>query len=239
MVSFLIDAILVLICIGIATYCIKKGFVHSVLTVIAAIASILISIVVTPILSEILYENIVIESITSGIRDTINSLAGSGDSAGIIQMLETKPEVLTTIFERYNVTDTMIGEMLEVAYAGHADVESISRAIASPVASTISNVIAYAICYIASSVILRIVILAIDGIFTFPVLSSANKFGGFILGILAAVIIAFVYSILIVRLVNSLGSLTPEWFGPDKIDGTVLVKFLTSGTLGDFVNKII
>lgn len=237
--SFLLDGILILICIIVLYSSVKRGFVHTILSVVAAVAAILVSIVFTPIVSEFLYENFILSSITAGILGTIGSLAGSGDSAGIVKMLEDMPEALSNIFTRYNVSDSTASSMLEGAKNGTETVDSISETIASPIASTISNVIAFAACFIVSIIVLKILICIIDNFFKLPVLKSANKAAGVLLGVALVIVVIFVYSESASRLVIALGAVSPDLFGKQAIDGTLIVKFFSEHNIFFMIEDVL
>ncbi len=239
MVSFVIDAILIIICIVVITLSFKRGFVKTVLSLVSSIAAVLISVVFTPTVSRMLYDKFMLSAITKGIRSTVNSLSSSDTSEAIAEMLETMPEALSDMLERYKIDAKTVEGLLESAKAGDASVQSISESIASPIASTISNVVAFAGCFIVALIILKILILIIDTVFKLPILNSVNKGAGLLLGAAIAVVIIFVYSESAVQLVNALGAVSPEIFGEKVISDTIIVKFFSEHNIFIMIRDVI
>lgn len=239
MVSFILDAFLIIICFFVIAVSIKRGFVKTILSLLSSIAAILLSIVFTPTVAGFIYDKFMLRSLTSGIMSTIKSLAGTGSSESLAEMLETMPEALSDIITRYNVSDATVSSLIESAVNGNADARSVSEAIASPIASSISTVIGFVFCFVVSLVVLKIVIAIVDGIFKFPVLNSVNKLAGVLLGIALAVVIIFVYTEAAVHLITSLGAVSPELFGEKVIDDTVIVKFFSEHNIFGIINSVI
>lgn len=237
--SFVLDAILIAICIAIIVTSVKRGFAKTVLSAVSLIAAVLLAVVFTPTLSALLYDGFILKSITDGILGTVGSLAGTGDSAGVLNMLETMPEVLTDIFTRYNVSDETVSAMTESAKGGEATVESICETIASPVAAMLSNVLAFVICFVAAVLVLKIAVAIINAVFKLPLLKTVNRAAGLVLGILLAAIAAYVYTSVAVELMDGLGALSPKMFGDDVISGTIIIKFISeNNTLGLISNTL-
>lgn len=237
--SFVLDAILIAICIAIIATSVKRGFAKTVLSAVSLIAAVLLAVVFTPTLSSLLYEGFVLKSITSGILGTVGSLAGTGDSAGVLNMLETMPDVLSDILLRYNVSDETVSSMAESAKGGEATVESICETIASPVASMLSNVLAFVICFVAAVLVLKIAVFIINAVFKLPLLKTVNRAAGLVLGILLAAVAAYVYASVAVELMNGLGALSPKMFGDDVVSGTIIIKFISeNNTLGLISNVL-
>ena len=239
MVSFILDAILIIICIAVIATSIKRGFVRTILSIISSVASILLAVVFTPTVSNFFYDKFMLSAITSGISDTVRSLAGNGNSEGITQMFDTMPEALSDILSRYNVSDKTVSDMAESAQNGLIDIDTVCETIASPIATTISNVLAFVICFIVALIVLKIVIAIVDTVFKLPILNSVNKGAGLILGLALAVVIIFVYSEAAVHLVNSLGALSPDIFGEKVIEDTVIVKFFSYNNIFGLIENVI
>ncbi|MBE6707849.1 MAG: CvpA family protein [Ruminococcaceae bacterium] len=241
MISFILDGILIAICAFVLFFSVKRGFVRTILSIVSSVAAILISVVFTPTVSEFIYNKFLLNSITSGISGTVSSLAGSDDGSGVIKLFEDMPEAFDNILTRYNVSNSSAASMLEGAKNGTENVSSISEKIASPVASTISNALAFIICFVVAMIILKIIIAVIDNFFKLPLLNSANKTAGVILGVVLVFVVLSVYSSVAVQLVDALGSVSPELFGKNAIDGTIIVKFFSEhnifGIIKDAISK--
>ena len=239
MVSFVLDAILIIICVTTVFVSMRRGFVKTVLSLLSSVAAIFLSVAFTPMVSSFFYDKFMLSAITNGIFDTVKSLAGNGTSEGISTMFETMPDALVKLLERYNVSEDAINSMSNSAISGNADVRSICETIASPIATTISNALAFIACFIVAIIILKIVVCIIDAIFKLPVLKSVNKFAGLILGLAISVVIIYVYSNAAVYLVTSLGAISPEIFGDKVISDTVIVKFFSEHYVFGLVENVL
>lgn len=240
--NFILDGVLIAICIAVIVHSVKRGFVKTILSIVASIAAVLLAVVFTPNLSAFFYDKFVLSGISSSIAGTISSLAGNGDAAGIADMFSKMPDALSGILRQYNVSEETVNGMLEAAKSGTGTVQSISDTIAAPIASAISSALAFIAIFAVSVIALKIVIWAIDMVFKFPVLSTVNKAGGLVLGVMLAAVVIFVYSAVAANLVSALGSVSPKLFGPDVIEGTIIVKFFAEnnifGIISDAINKV-
>lgn len=239
MVSFILDAILIIICIAVIATSIKRGFVRTILSILSSVAAILLSVVFTPAVSDFFYDKFMLSAITGGISDTVRSLAGNGSSEGIEEMFTSMPEALSDILERYNVSEGTVSDMLTSAQNGTIDIDAVCETIASPIATTISNALAFILCFIVAIILLKIVISIVDTIFKLPILNSVNRTAGLLLGLALAVIIIFVYSSAAVQLVNSLGAVSPELFGEKVIEDSVIVKFFSEHNIFSIVENVL
>ncbi len=239
MVSLVIDGILICICILIIFSSVRRGFVKTILSLASSVASVLLSVVLSPTVSGFIYDKFMLGAVKSGIAGTVSSLSDSGDPEGIVKMLEDMPEALSNILSRYNVNESTVNKMLEGARTGSESVDSICETIASPIASTISNVIAFVLCFVIILLVLKAVIAVIDNFFKLPVLNSANKGAGLVLGIVLAVVAVFVYSEVVVELFGALSSLSPGMFGEGAIDGTIIVKFFSEHNFSSLIRDML
>ena len=239
MVSFILDGVLIAICAFVLFFSVKRGFVRTILSIVSSVAAILLSVVFTPTVSEFLYNKFLLNSITSGISGTVASLAGTDDGHGVVKLFEEMPDAFENILTRYNVSEATAASMLEGAKNGTENAASISEKIAAPVASTISNALGFIICFVAAMIVLKIIIAVVDNFFRLPILNSANKAAGIILGVVLVFVILSVYSSVAVQLVDALGSVSPDLFGKNAIDGTIIVKFFSEHNVFGMVKDVI
>jgi len=239
MFSFILDAILIVICLSTVFISVKRGFVKTILSIVSAVAAIFLSVVFTPTVSTFIYDKFMLAAISNGISDTVKSLAGNGTSEGIAQMFESMPEALSKLMERYNVGEEALNGMIDSAAGGNADIQSICDTIASPIATTISNALAFIACFIVAVLVLKIIIAIIDLIFKLPILNSVNRTAGLILGLVLAVVIIFAYSEAAVHLVTAMGAISPEFFGEKVIEDTIIVKFFSEYNIFGLIEDVI
>ena len=239
MVSFILDAVLIILCIIVVTVSVRQGFVKTVLSIVSSFASVLVSVTLTPYAAGFIYDKYLLGYISGGIKSTVLSLTDGGSSEGIAKMFSDMPEVLSRIFARYNVGDDAVTSMSEEAALGSLTVDGICDIIASPIASVLSNVIAFVVCFIVTVILLKIIIYLVDRFFDLPVLKSINKAVGFLFGILLSALIVFVYSAVVAQLVTALGAISPDFFGADVIADTVVVQFFSDYNLFWLIKEVL
>lgn len=237
--SFVLDGVLIAICIAIILGSVKRGFVKTILSVAASIAAVLLSVVFTPRLADFFLDKFVLAGISDSIAGTISSIAGAGDSAGIADMFLKMPDALAGILKQYNVSEESLSAMLKSAESGNVTVGGIADTIAYPIASAISSALAFVVLFVVSLIVLNIVIAVIGAVFKFPVLNTVNKLGGLVLGLVLSAVVIFVYSAVAASLVGALGSVSPKLFGADVINGTVIVKFFSENNIFGIITDAI
>lgn len=238
--SFLLDVVLIGICIAIVVVSAKRGFVRSLLGLVSKIVALIVAYTFTPALAEFLKTEYFMDSVVSKIQTTLRPyvfINGEYDFSGLSENL---PKTVSDLLERYNVTPEAVLESVAPSQSqGEAALESVSRAIADPVVTMISTALAFLLIFFVTCFVLWIVTAIINSAFKLPVLRTANTVMGFVFGVCSAVLVIVAYSSVMSALVSSLGAISPKWFGEDVIERTLLVRFFSSSDFLDVVQNII
>ncbi len=206
----------------------SKGFIKSITGLLKGGVSALAAYAFTPTLSPILNERFILKPITDGIFETLRGLAfdTQTDMYNLDRLAADLPEPLVSILQRYNINIPDFSGGIDGLTAVTEDVVyQCANAIAAPTASILSSVVAFIAIFVGVLLGLSLVTFLLDLIFRLPVLSSANKLLGVLLGAAEALLLVSVTSILLSSLVTSLGSIEPDLFGSDVIDHTLICKF--------------
>lgn len=228
MLSFSIDIILVAVAAIIIIMGWRKGILKGVLSFATNIVAAVVAYAFTPKLSALIYDNYVLGRISAGIEKTVGSLAKRGDTYDFKALLEEMPDVFSNILTKYGVSEESVRSLTsKMTETGDAALEKVSEFIASPVSSIISNTVSFILIFAASLIILKLAAKLILLIFKAPVLKTADRFAGFILGCVNALFVIWILSIVFSYGVTAFGSVAPDWFGAKVVENSLLLEFFS------------
>ncbi len=240
--SLAIDAVILFSAVILIWLGAKRGFIRSVMGVVSGIASIIAAYAYTPVLSEYIKKNYLVENITEGIAETLRSLAldTETDLYNLHRLAEDLPEPFTSILERYRIDiNAFIDQLYGLDGCGEEVVDAFAAQIAAPTTGIIASVISFALIFLAVQLVLAILTGLLDAIFTLPVLGNANMFLGFLLGVVEAAIVASLLATVLSVLINSLGAVDPGTFGTDVVKDTIICRFvLEHNLLADLMHAL-
>lgn len=239
--SFAIDIILIIICVLTVFLGTRRGFVKTLMSLLSVIVALICSYTFTPMFADFLSEKFFMAPVAGSIADTLRSLVPEVDGQyDLLGLLNDMPQTLASILERYNINPEELKASVEsLTVGGDESVTALAGMIAEPIVEMISTVVAFITIFVVLTVVLGIITAIINSVFKLPVLRGANTLLGFLLGVVTALVILFVYSSLVSALVVSLGSISPEWFGSDVIEGTLVVKFFAELDFFSILNNLI
>lgn len=227
--SLAIDAIILLSAVIIIWRGAGRGFVKSVMGLVTAVVSFIAAYAYTPVLAEIIREKYLSDKITSGIFETLKSLAFDTDTDlyNLDRLAVDMPEPFTSILERYNVNITTFTEKISgITGCGENTVRAFAEEIAKPTSQIIANCISFILIFLAAFIVLSLLTAVLNLIFKLPLLSQANSVLGMALGTVEAVLFAFVLAVVLSSLVSSLGAIDTDLFGKDVVENTRICKYL-------------
>jgi len=237
--SFVIDGLLIIICLIVFATSVKRGFVKTILSIVSTVAAALMAVAFTPSLSSFLYEKFMLNRVVAGIENTVASYAGSGTAEEIANMFRNMSDSFGELLARYGITEEAVADMTEKAISGNSTVQSIAESIASPVANTFAAIIAFILIFAVAKILLGIVVFVVDKVSKLPVLNAVNKLAGFILGLVLVCVTIFIYSAVADSFITSLGSISPKLFGADVVDNTIIVKFFSEHNIFGIIKDIL
>lgn len=225
MISFSIDIILAAIAVIIIVAGWRKGVVKGILSLATSIVAAVVAYAFTPKLSALIYDNLILQKISSGIEQTVGSLAKSGDGYDFGKLISEMPEVFSNVLTKYGVSAESVEKLnSQMTETGEAALEKVSNFIASPVATVISNVISFILIFIVALIVLKLCAKIITAIFKAPILKNADRFAGLIFGIVNAAVVLWILSLVVSHGVSALGSVAPDWFGDKVVDNSLILK---------------
>ena len=231
--NFLLDLLLLVIVIGTIARCTSRGFVKSVVHLVSMAVSFFAARAFSPKLALWLETEVLADRITGTVTETIRSLARSaGEKLDLSRLFADMPEDFSALLKRYGAdVDALSGRFGRMSDAGEAVADSMARAIAEPVVQGLANVCAFVLIFIGAMLACTLIGLLLDLIVKLPVLRTANRFCGFLLGIVCAAVLGWLFAEAAESVMGYLHTVDPAAFEADIIDHTLLVKYLCRAAL--------
>ncbi len=235
---------LILVCIAFCVIAgVKNGFVRSVMGILKGAVSLIVAYAYTPLVADRIRDSYIIGRIAAGIAETLKSLAinveerfaGTENATYDLSKIASElPEAYTAILERYHIDiASFTEEIAPVTSADEGMINEVAEQIAAPCATALATAISFAGLFLAAFVGLSLVTWILDALFHLPLLSAANRFFGFLFGVIEAVLLAYVISMAGAAVVDAMGSISPGLFGPNVVANTVLCRFFVTHNLFD------
>lgn len=188
----MIDLILILILIIFATFGYKRGLIRSVITLCSSIVALVLSFVVYPALNMFLKLTPLYTSVYEGVFKKIEAINfGKGiqsQGEAILENITWLPQFLTLQIKNNN--NTAMYELLGV--------KTIQEYISIYIANMIISLIAILITWFLLKIVLVVVLRALGSIIEhLPVISSFNRGGGLIFGLVKGVLTLSVIGLII------------------------------------------
>ncbi len=213
---------------------IRQGFIRSVIGLLKGVVSLLAAVAYTPVIRDTIKENYIIRQIAEGIAQTMRSLALNLDTQtyDLSKVAADLPEAYTAILNRYGIDiPSFTAKIADVSQADEAMIYAYSEQIADPCASLVASVVAFAAIFLGVYVVLSLAAWLFDLIFHLPVLSGANRFAGFLFGLVEAVFFAYVIAVVGGALMTALGPIDTGLFGSSVVDNTVICRFILENNI--------
>lgn len=223
--SFIFDLALIAIVVLTILRSARRGFVKSVMNLVALVAAIVLANAYSPALARWYYDKCIITSVSEKIQAFVSGFIPSGRETADLSAVFADSTFLD-IVERYGGdVESLQASYGSLTEASAAKIEELSVTIAQPVAETISRVLAYGTIFFGALVLLCVAGLVVDLIFKLPVLRTANKLLGIVFGVVCALLYAWLFAVAAAFAIEALGAIEPGFFGPSVYQNSVLLKF--------------
>lgn len=178
----------------------RKGLIRSVMGLVSLVLSVVLAINFYSCPAQYLKKNVIEPHFVSSTSDKISALMNGGTE--VIppeKVFEDEPDALVETADRFGLDVSDIQKYYEEAVKNVVDsfdveeiAQKISEFIVGSAVDTISNILGFAAVFLASLIVLNLLLLLINLIFKLPVLKLANKVCGALLGAVKALIIIVV-----------------------------------------------
>lgn len=226
--GIVIDIALVAVAVLIIRSGYKNGIVKGIFNLASVAVSAVLAFAFSPGLARVIYDRFVIGRISEGVGSTVASLSKTSDGYDISKLFSEASEVFTSMLQKYSVDEGALKNAADtIGETGEAAVEKISEFIAAPTATVVSNVAAFIIVFIAAFILLKILSAIIASVFKAPVLRSADRLAGIIVGAVCAFAVVWILSSAIALGLDAMGAVAPKWFGSDVVDRSLILRFFS------------
>ena len=220
--SLLIDVIVIAAFVWCLIRGIRKGFIKSIIGIVIVIASIFASVQISPALAGGIEDKFVHKAVVSAAEDSIprvdtETLVNEMPPAfkKSLNRFRTEPEDIKALFENSDIDETEEEKR-----------DKIAETMAASLSKSISKALAFLIVFVVLYLILFIVSMIVCAVVKLPLLKTADKLLGAILGGASGILLAWGISLAICALLPHL-SVLYEGVVPDTvIDNSIVVKFI-------------
>jgi len=223
--GIILDLIVVAIVVFFIITSAKRGFVRTLLDVVAFFLSLYLSITFSGVLAEGAYNLFIKDAIVQTVEESTSGLTTS--LVNIEEALDSMPDFIANAAENYGVSNKGFAEFLSTADNGVGFAEHAVDYVAKPIIVNALKTVLYIILFIVLCVILKFVARIVNKLFNIPIIGGLNKTLGAIFGLVKGTVIAAALCIAISIIV----SLTKDGFlifTNENIESTYLFKLLAS-----------
>lgn len=220
--SYILDAIVILIVLFYVFISAKKGFVRTLIEVVGFVAAIVIAFTVSTPIAEVSYDSFIYPSIAENVevtgKDNINDAADA--------VWDKLPKFITEN-SFFGVSKDNVTASAEDEFANQSDsiAQSISDKMIKPTVVKLLSVIVSFVLVIILLFVAKILAKYVNKLFTFSIVGDINKFLGGALGVVKGAAIAIIFC-LVISIILSFTKGGFLIFTYDAINSSYLFKFL-------------
>ena len=224
--KLLIDVILAVIIIAFTITSYKKGFIKTLVSGCKNIIAFVVAIVFNSALSKWLNENYFLDSVTKFIEEKFEGFLGNGaaETTDIAPLIDTNHKGFFAFIEKMGISVEEINELFRNADGTVS--EAVNEYVAAPLGNVISSIVAFILLFIAARIALFVLEKILGAVAKLPVIKTANRLLGGILGLIMGVFFALIVTAFIKAIV------------PYVSDELVLSTLNEGNTLYNFLRSI-
>ena len=223
--SYILDAIVILIILLFVFLSAKKGFVRTLIEVVGFVAALVIAFTFSNPIADVTYDKLVYPSVIKTVENVASDGVSSATTA-VDTIWQKMPQFITESnffgLSKENIT-TMVE--LNTLNESHKLAQSISDSFVKPAVTKLLSVLFSVILVVVLLFVVKILAKFINKLFTFSVVGDINKTLGGVLGLVKGAAVAVVFC-LIVSLILSFTKNGFLIFTYDAINSSYIFKFL-------------
>ncbi len=177
---------------------VKKGFVRTLLTLLAAIAAFCLAMKAAEPVATWCYDAFLDPMICEKVDEHISDFDDAHSAKEVVnEVARVIPEQLSTILKRINADpNDAVDQIGSVKDGGALTPQQISQKIVKPVAMVVLKIIATLLCYGVLMALFHVLIHLLCSVTKLPVLHSADKLLGGALGFLKGLVLVYLITLL-------------------------------------------
>ncbi len=208
----------------------RGGFVRTLLSFISKIAAVVLAYFVSDEYDELVYEKFLKESVINGIEESISASSAGDFSQQVIDVFKSIPESVSGILESLGIDFSSFGEIASSSSVSGEIASLLEETIVRPACVLVCGIVLFAVVSAIASFTFGIIINLVCKFVSLPVLRTANKALGGVLGLLNGLIFVLIVSYICVIASGLTGS---EDFS-EVISSSHIIEIFTS-TINGFI----
>lgn len=235
MLQFILDILLLAVFALTIIVCAQRGFVRTVLSMLSVLLALALAVALSRASAPILYDAFVEQPATQLVEKQIDETIDiDGTKQQAIAVIEDLPLGLRELAAAIGVDfDALMREINEKNVASSNIAHRLTEGIVKPIALPILQTLSFFAYYIVLSLLLRLAIRLLDKFTRLPVLKSANKLLGGLLGAVKGIL----YLILICTVLRLLASFAAESTLAQAVTDSTVVRLLDVSQLIGGISK--
>jgi uncharacterized membrane protein required for colicin V production len=233
--SLILDLMVVVVFLIFIFSSYRKGLVRSIIELVGYLASFVVSYIFSTPLGNWIFTTFLQPIISGQIKaDLAKNLAGNAtkqanaaiDTTGIANILNNIPNVFKNLFGSNNISTDNLQKITgnAITSGSQSATNTLLTTVIDPISRTISIGIAFLIIFALCMVAVRIIARMSGGISRIPVIGTANRLGGVVVGVVKSVIVVFIIATCIAILVPLLSLQNNHVITQANIDNSTLFK---------------
>lgn len=192
--SIILDIILIAIFAAYVFFAAKKGFIRTLLELVAVVAAIVLSFQISPVVAQSAYDGLVEKQIVSAVDEQINENVDSmslADKANAV--LDSIPEYAVSFASAVGVEISDIKDQISAEKLDSENLaQSLVEKIAEPIVVGALTVIIFMLLAVVLIILLKLAAKYISKLFNIPIVKSLNKGLGGALGAIKGALVLLV-----------------------------------------------
>lgn len=231
-----LDIIVLLIIVFTVWRAVAKGLIRTVFDMLKFAASVVCAFIFKDYVAKLIMKTGVYVKASGNLTDKLSgAISKAGENIGSGEMLEAfengNPELVKIIEAMGANLDSTQHAVEEAARAGADNLADIAaNSIIAPAMEITAHIIAFVLIFVAAFLILWITERILDALFGLPGLNGLNRFGGFIIGVIAACLYVSLFTALTSPIISNPGIIGGTW-NPDIADKTYIYSYFQTNNI--------
>ncbi len=236
----LLDIIVVVIAVATIYFAVKNGFIKTLLSASSFLLAVIITALLLSPVKTAIKETDWADNLQVKVEESIEGMLADDNIQDIEELAkeEENPGTLVMILDKVGIDHNTLADKFEEwkAETGGNLKQRFVDYVSTPIVNGTITVVAVVALFFGSLIILKLTTFILDKVFNLPVLKTANKLFGFLLGILLAGVRVYLFALL-VKLILPFGqSVGVEFLKNLNPDATLLFKVFYNFNLFSFLS---
>lgn len=190
-----LDVLLVLLIALFAFHGAKKGLIKSLCGTLVTVVAVIIAFNFSAPVADYFRSTFVYKQLTDNLNEKVEEYVNTITTDSLGTLLEDEPNGLAALLAGFGTgTDSVKQKYDELVASGETKIATaLTDYIVQPAAKTLSDALAVLVVFLVSLAALNLAVLLLDLVFKLPVLSLANRLGGFAFGLIGGVLAALLF----------------------------------------------